>query len=153
MGSEDQAFTIHSNKIRRDYHHPKGNHSHQKDSPRRSNIDLSKYKCFTCDERGDFSRYCPRNKSDSHKKKDKIRHHAHTAEGDDPPRKIVKQEIEDSSSDEEYVMISALMETVTHGSKGWIIDSGASKDIIGFKESFEKLSEHNSPHKVKLGDC
>ena len=22
----------------------------------------------------------------------------------------------------------------------------------GFKESFEKLSEHNSPHKVKLGD-
>ena len=24
--------------------------------------------------------------------------------------------------------------------------------MIGFKESFEKLSEHNSPHKVKLGD-
>ena len=24
--------------------------------------------------------------------------------------------------------------------------------MTGFKESFEKLSEHNSPHKVKLGD-
>src|SRR5882757_6858658 len=44
------------------------------------------------------------------------------------------------------------MGTVSHGSKDWLIDSGASKHMIGFKESFEKLSEHNSPHKVKLGD-
>ena len=44
------------------------------------------------------------------------------------------------------------MGTVTHGSKDWLIDSGASKHMTGFKESFEKLSEHNSPHKVKLGD-
>ena len=44
------------------------------------------------------------------------------------------------------------MGTVTHGSKDWLIDSGASKDMTGFKEYFEKLSEHNSPHKVKLGD-
>ena len=49
-------------------------------------------------------------------------------------------------------MISALTGIVTHGSKDWLIDSGASKHRIGFKESFEKLSEHNSPHKVKLGD-
>ena len=27
-----------------------------------------------------------------------------------------------------------------------------SKHMTGFKESFEKLSKHNSPHKVKLGD-
>ena len=27
-----------------------------------------------------------------------------------------------------------------------------SKQMTGFKESFEKLAEHNSPHKVKLGD-
>ena len=33
-----------------------------------------------------------------------------------------------------------------------VIDSGASKHMTRFKESFEKLSEHNSPHKVKLGD-
>ena len=44
------------------------------------------------------------------------------------------------------------MGTITHGSKDWLIDSGASKHMTGFKESFEKLSEHNSPHKVKLGD-
>ena len=80
------------------------------------------------------------------------RHHAHTTEDDDPPRKKVKQESEDSSSDEEYVLISALIGTVTHGSRDWLIDSGASKHMTGFKESFEKISKHNSPHKVKLGD-
>ena len=55
-------------------------------------------------------------------------------------------------SDEEYVLISALMGTVTHGSIDWLIDSGASKHMKRFKESFVKLFEHESPHKVKLGD-
>ena len=88
------------------------------------------------------------NKNRSKKKKNsKRRHHAHTAVDDDPPRKKVKQESEDSSSDEEYVLISALMGTITHGSKDWLINNGASKHMTGFKKSFEKLSEHNSPHK------
>ena len=49
-------------------------------------------------------------------------------------------------------MISALMGIITHGSNDWLIDNGAPKHMIGFKESFVKLSEHESPHKVKLGD-
>ena len=44
------------------------------------------------------------------------------------------------------------MGTVTHERKYWLIDSAASKHMKWFKESFEKLLEHNSPHKVKLGD-
>ena len=35
------------------------------------------------------------------------------------------------------------MGNITHGSSDW---------IIGFKESFVKHPEHESPHKVKLGD-
>ena len=98
-------------------------------------------------------RNCPMNKNSSKKKKNhKRRHHVHTTEDDHPTRKRVKQESEDSSSDEEYVLISALTRTVTYGSKDWLIDSGASKHMTGFKESFGKLSKHNSPHKVKLGD-
>ena len=60
--------------------------------------------------------------------------------------------LQHSSSEDEHVLISSLMGTITHGSKYWLIDSGASKHMTGFKESFEKLFEHNSPHKVKLGD-
>ena len=57
---------------------------------------------------------------------------------------------EDSS--EEYVLISTLTGTVTNGSDTWLIDSGASKHMIGYKESFSDLVQKDSPHKVKLGD-
>ena len=134
MGNEDQALIVHTKKMRRDYHHPKGKHSHQKENPRRSSRDLSKFRCYTCDEKEHCARDCPRNKGGSHKKKDnKRRHHAHTTEDDEPPRKRVKEESEDSSSDEEYVLISALTRTITHGSNDWLIDSGASKHMTGFK--------------------
>ena len=49
-------------------------------------------------------------------------------------------------------MITALTGTITHGRNDWLIDSGASKHMTGFKESFVRLSEHESPHKVKVGD-
>ena len=37
--------------------------------------------------------------------------------------------------DEEYVPISALTGTISHGSNDWIIDSGASKNMTRFKET------------------
>ena len=86
------------------------------------------------------------------KKSNKRRHHAHAAEDDEPSRKRSIYESEDYSSEDEYVLISALIGNITHGSDGWIIDRGASKHMTGFKESFMRLSEHESPHKVKLGD-
>ena len=152
MGNEDQALTVQSKKSRTNYH--KGKHSHQKDDPRRSNKNVPKFRCYTCDERGHFARDCPRNKNGYHKKKgNKRRHHAHAVEDDEPSKKRTRYESEDSSSDEEYnVLISALTRNTTHGRNDWIIDSGASKHMIGFKDSFVKLSEHESPHKVKLGD-
>ena len=109
MGNEDQTLTVHSKKIKGNNHHHQGKHSHQKDNSVRSNKDLSKLRCYTCDERGNFARNCPMNKNSSKKNKNQKRiHHAHTIEDDNPPRKRVKQESEDSSSDEEHVLISAL---------------------------------------------
>ena len=63
-----------------------------------------------------------------------------------------RYESEDSSSEDEYVLISAITGNINHGSDDWLIDSGDSKHMTGFKESFVRLSEHESPHKVKLGD-
>ena len=95
----------------------------------------------------------PRNKSSYYKKKgNKRRHHAHAAEDDEPSTKRIRQESDDSSSDEEYVLISTLTGTISHGNNDWLIDSGASKHMTGFKESFVKLSKHESLDKVKLGD-
>ena len=147
MGSEDQALMVHSKKTIRSSHHHKGKHFHN------TRKYLSRIRCYTCDKKGHYARECPRNKNVSHRKKgNKRRHHAHAAEDDEPSTKRIKQESDDSSSDEEYVLISALMGTISHGSNDWIIDNGASKHMTGFKESFVKLSEHESPHKVKLED-
>ena len=134
MGSEEQSLTVHSKNSRTNYH--KGKSSHQKNNIRRPNKYLSRIRCYTCDEKAHYARECPRNKNGSHKKKGtKKRNHSNTIEDDEPPKNKDKEE-----SEEEYVMISALTRTVTHGSNDWLIDSGASKHMTGFKESFLKLS-------------
>ena len=71
------------------------------------------------------------------------RHHAHAAEDDEPSRKRSIYESEDSSREDEYVLISALTGNITHGNDDWLIDSGASKHMTGFKESFVRLSDMN----------
>ena len=97
MGSEDQALSVHSKKERRKHHYSKGKSSH----PKR---DLSRLRCYTCDEIGHFAKDRPKNKSHSHKKKgNKRRHHAHAAEDDEPSKKRSRYESEYSSSEDEYV--------------------------------------------------
>ena len=94
--------------------------------------------------KGQFARYFPKNKSISHKKKGSKRiHHAHATEDDEPSRKRSRYESEYSSSEDEYVLISAIIGNITHGSDDWIIYSGASKHMTRFKESFVRLSDMN----------
>ena len=82
---------------------------------------------------------CPRNKIFSYKKKGNKRiHHAHAAKDEEPSTKRTRYDNEDSSSDEEYVLISALIGYITHGSNDWLIDSGASKHM-NFRDSRNPL--------------
>ena len=60
------------------------------------------------------------------------RHHAHGEEDD-------QERYKEDDSTEEYVLISSLTSTFTHGSDTWLIDSGASKHMVGYKDSFSKL--------------
>ena len=80
IGSEDQSLTVQSKKKRRDHHHhSKGKHSSSK---------KDQLKCYTCDEIGHYAKYCPRNKTNSHKKKNnKRRHHGHPVEDHEPSTK------------------------------------------------------------------
>ena len=59
MGSEDQDLTVQSKKPRSSHH--KSKYSHQRNNSRNPR-DLSKYIFYTCDERGHFSRDCPKKK-------------------------------------------------------------------------------------------
>ena len=105
--------------------------------------DFSNYRCYIYQNMGHIAINCPNSKGQVRKGKYK-RHHAHAAEDDQERAK------EDDSS-EEYVLISTLSGTVTHGSDTWLIDSCASKPMTGYKDSFSKLVQKDSPHKVKLG--
>ena len=49
-------------------------------------------------------------------------------------------------------MISALTGSVSSGNDTWLVDSGASKHMIGYKDSLSCLVQNESPHKVMLGD-
>ena len=53
---------------------------------------------------------------------------------------------------EEYVLFFALSGSVTPREDTWLIDSGASKHMIGKKKTMSNLEDKNSPQKVSLGD-
>ena len=49
------------------------------------------------------------------------------------------------------MLVSTLTGTISHESD-WLVDSGASKHMLGCKELFINMFEHDLPHKAKLGD-
>jgi len=61
---------------------------------------------------------CPNSKGQVRKGKYK-RHHAHVAEDDEPDHEKIKEE----DSSKEYVLISALIGIVTHGTDTGLIES------------------------------
>ena len=82
---------------------------------------------------GHIARHCPA-RQEEYKRKNK-RHHAHAVEDEEPPAKMLREQIKD------YVLISALLGLVTPGEDTWLIDSGASKHMIGQRDILSCLSE------------
>ena len=94
----------------------------------------SNYKCYNCQKMGHIARNCPQVKDYISKGKNK-RHHAHVVEDDE----LVQKKAREEYSSEEYLLISTLTRTITHGSDTWLVDSGASKHMNDHKSSLTNL--------------
>ena len=79
------------------------------------------------------------------KKNNNKRQHAHLVEYEDdeeeerPRKRLTKEEDVD-----EYVLFFALSRSATPGEDTWLIDSVASKHMIGKKKTLSRLEEKNS---------
>ena len=49
-------------------------------------------------------------------------------------------------------MVSALSSSVSKGLKNWLVDSGASKHMTGYKEILSDFKKKSFAEKVELGD-
>ena len=79
------------------------------------------------------------------KKNKNKRNHTHLAEDEyeeEEERPLKRQ------SKEEYVLFSSLSGFVITGEDTWLIDSGASKHMIGKNQTLSRLEENKSPQKV-----
>ena len=79
---------------------------------------------------GHIARYCPARREE-YKRKNK-RHHAHAVEDEEPPAKMLREQIKEEDT--------------------WLIDSGASKHMIGPRDILSCISEKKFSQKVTLGD-
>ena len=70
----------------------------------------------------------------------------------DSDQEIEEEAKKDEDSSEEYVLSSSLTGSISPGNDTWLIYSGASKHMTGYKDSLSCLVQKVSPHRVILGD-
>jgi predicted aspartyl protease len=108
------------------------------DSRKKFKRDMSKVQCFECHDYGHYKRNCPKLT-----RKRKERHHASTANDEEPSKKTKHDEAD-------FFYYSALTGAIEDDM--WLIDSGASRHMTGDRKNFSSMKEKETPHKVELGD-
>ena len=72
--------------------------------------------------------------------------HAHVVEDEEPPTKMIREQIKD------HVLMSSLSGYVTPGEDTWLIDNGASKHMTGQMNILSCIWENKFSQKLTLGD-
>jgi hypothetical protein len=104
--------------------------------------DMSKVQCFRCDKYVYYVKNCPTWK--------KGKQHDSTVNVDSkPPHRNSRNE---SMNDEYYFFISSLSSMVPTSNDIWLIESGASKHMTGYREHLIDLVEKEFHFHVVLGD-
>jgi transposase InsO family protein len=157
---DDQALATHTKGGRKKPYFQKETHkepqqsnkfNHKESHPRRfqkkgqrKEIDYSSVQCYHCDKMGHIAKFCPARREEYKRKQKRL--HAHVAEDEEPPAKMMREEIKD------HVLISSLLGSVTPGEDSWLIDCGASKHMTGQRNILSCISEKKFSQKVTLGD-
>jgi hypothetical protein len=93
---------------------------------------------------GHIVNFCPARREEYKRKHKRL--HAHVVEDEEPPTKMIRDQIKD------HVLISYLSGSVTPREDSWLIDSGASKHMTRQRNILFYISEKKFSYKVTLGD-
>jgi hypothetical protein len=110
----------------------------------RKERDYSSVQCYHCDKMGHIAKFFLARREEYKRKHKRL--HAHVVEDEEPPSKMIREQIKD------HVLISSLSGSVTPGEDTWLIDSGASKHMTGQRNILSCISEKKFSQKVTLGD-
>jgi hypothetical protein len=107
---------------------------------------MTRVKCFNCRRKGHFARDCPKIIK-GHKSK----YRASIAAEDESQKTKTKGASSNQETKREYYLISALSGSFTNGVESWLVDSGASRHMIGNKGVLANFKEKFFVH-IELGD-
>ena len=108
--------------------------------------DMSKIICYTCNKPRHYSKDCFSGKR-------KGRHHASIAEASEEPQS--KRSRESNTAEQkkkQIILISALTGSISNNKETWLVDSGASRQMMGYHCALTDLTEHKCSVEVEMGD-
>ena len=114
-----------------------------KDKPK---SDMAKIICYNCNKPGYYAKDCFSGKR-------KGRYHASTVEANEEPQgKRLKESNVAEQKKKQIILISALIGSISNIKETWLVDSGASRHMTGYRSALTYLTEQKSSVEVEMGD-
>ena len=86
------------------------------------------------------------------KRRFKRRFQAFTTEEEEPKKKKNAKSSKEDEPRREYYLISSLLGSITNSANSWLVDSGASRHMTGFREALTSYRKKKFTTQVELGD-